>query len=76
MLAMVMGTDYLTTESTLHNSNLNMRILANRYDLPIRPGLIAQTPHAGELVEHGTSVGATISSEHPERRRQSVELRQ
>jgi len=37
-----------------------------------RPGLIAtQTPQAGELVEYGTFVGVTISSEHPEWRSHS-----
>ncbi len=60
----VIGLNYGTAETTLLNSNLRIRILANRYDLPVEPGLIlSQTPQAGDLVDHGTFVGVTISRE-------------
>lgn len=73
----VVGLDCQAAQFTLRNSNLNMRILANRYDLPLRPGLIVtQTPQAGELVEYGTFVGVTISSERPEWMRPSVQSSQ
>lgn len=60
----VIGLNYGTAETTLLNSNLRIRILANRYDLLVEPGLIlSQTPQAGDLVDHGTFVGVTISRE-------------
>jgi beta-lactam-binding protein with PASTA domain len=63
----VVGLDYQTAESMLRHANLNMRILANRYDLPLRPGfIVTQTPQASELVQHGTFVGVTVSRKHPE----------
>jgi hypothetical protein len=72
--AVSVGLDCQTAVLMLHNSKLQMRILANRYDLPLRPGLIAtQTPQAGELVEYGTFVGVTISIEPPEWMKPSVE---
>lgn len=66
----VIGLNYGTAETTLLNSNLRIRILANRYDLPVDPGLVlSQTPQAGELVDHGTVVGVSISREDPEKQR-------
>jgi beta-lactam-binding protein with PASTA domain len=63
----IIGLKYETAETTLLKSNLRIRILANRYDLPIAPGLIiSQSPQAGELVDHGTFVGVTISQEDPD----------
>lgn len=60
----VIGLNYGTAEITLLKSNLRIRILANRYNLPVEPGLIiSQSPQAGELVDHGTVVGVTISRE-------------
>lgn len=65
----VIGLNYGTAETTLLNSNLRIRILANRYDLPVEPGLIlSQTPQASELVDHGTFVGVTISREDPNKK--------
>jgi beta-lactam-binding protein with PASTA domain len=62
----LLGLDYKTAETTLHNSKLNMRVLAYRYDLPVEPGkILFQTPQAGESVDCGTVVGVTISSEDP-----------
>ena len=62
----LVGLDYKTAETTLHNSKLNIRVLAHRYDPPIEPGkIIFQTPQAGESVDCGTVVGITISKENP-----------
>jgi len=62
----IVGLDYKTAETTLHNSKLNIRVLAYRYDLPIEPGkVVFQTPQAGESVDCGTFVGITISKENP-----------
>lgn len=62
----VVGLDYKTAETTLHNSKLNMRVLAYRYDLPVEPGkILFQTPQAGESVDCGTVVGITVSKESP-----------
>ena len=39
------GLSYENAETKLHASNLNIRLLATRYDLPLQPGLIIdQTP--------------------------------
>lgn len=55
------GLSYEDAETKLHASNLNIRLLATRYDLPLQPGLIVdQTPHPGEAVVYGYSVGVTI----------------
>ena len=66
----IIGLNYGTAETTLLNSNLRMRILAFRYELPFAPGLIiTQSPQAGELVDHGTFVGVTISQEDPDKKK-------
>ena len=62
----LVGLDYQTAETTLHNSKLNMRILAHRYDPPVEPGkIIFQTPQAGESIACGTVVGIVISIDDP-----------
>lgn len=69
----VVGLNYGAADTTLLKSNLQIRILANRYDLPFAPGLIiSQSPQAGELVDHGTFVGVTISQEDPDKKRPTV----
>lgn len=66
----LIGLNYEKSETILHNSHLRIRLLANRYDLPVEPGLIiSQTPQAGELVDHGTYVGVTISKDAPTKKR-------
>src|SRR5215207_11014938 len=51
----IIGLDYSSAETTLEKSNLRIRFLATRYDLPREPGtMIAQTPQAGERVDCGT----------------------
>jgi hypothetical protein len=60
----LVGLDYKTAETTLHNSKLNIRVLAHRYDPPVEPGkILFQTPQAGESVDCGTVVGIIISKE-------------
>jgi beta-lactam-binding protein with PASTA domain len=62
----VVGLTYKTAEKKLRDANLNIRVLAHRRDLPFEPGkIIAQTPQAGERVDHGTVIGVTISIEDP-----------
>ena len=56
------GLGYEDAETKLHASNLNIRLLATRYDLPLQPGLIIdQTPQAGEEVVYGYPVGVTLT---------------
>lgn len=56
------GLSYEEAETKLHSANLNIRLLATRYDLPIQPGLIVdQVPQPGEEVVYGYPVGVTIT---------------
>ena len=56
------GLTYENAERKLHAANLNIRLLATRYDSALQPGLIIdQTPAPGEEVVCGYSVGVTIS---------------
>ena len=58
----VKGLTYEDAERKLHAANLNIRLLATRYDSALQPGLIIdQTPAPGEEVAVGYSVGITIS---------------
>lgn len=58
----IKGLSYEDAATKLHASNLNIRLLATRYDLPIQPGLIIdQTPQPGEEVNYGYPVGVTIT---------------
>ena len=58
----IKGLNYQDAETKLRASNLNIRLLATRYDLPLQPGLIIdQTPHPGEEVVYGYPVGITIT---------------
>jgi beta-lactam-binding protein with PASTA domain len=60
----VVGLNYKTAEMKLRDANLNIRILAKRYDLTLEPGtIIAQVPQGGERVDCGTVVGITLSGE-------------
>jgi len=53
---------YEEAERKLHAANLNIRLVATRYDSDVQPGLIIdQTPAPGEEVAVGYSVGVTIS---------------
>ena len=56
------GLTYEDAERKLQAANLNIRLLATRYDSALQPGLIIdQTPAPGEDVAVGYSVGVTIS---------------
>ena len=58
----VKGLTYEDAERKLHAANLNIRLLATRYDPGVQPGLIIdQTPAPGEKVAVGYSVGITTS---------------
>src|ERR1051325_8707421 len=56
------GLTYEDAERKLHAANLNLRLLATRYDPALQPRLIIeQTPAPGEEVAVGYSVGVTVS---------------
>ena len=56
------GLSYEDAERKLHTANLNIRLLATRYDSALQPGLIIdQTPAPDEEVALGYSVGVTVS---------------
>lgn len=64
----VVGLNYKTAQIRLREADLNMRILAERRDLPLEPGtIIAQTPQGGERVNFGTVIGITMSGEVPKK---------
>ena len=59
----IKGLSYEDAETKLRASNLNIQLLATRYDLPLQPGLIIdQTPQPGEEVDYGYAVGVTITN--------------
>jgi len=56
------GLSYEDAERKLHAANLNIRLLATRYDPALQPGLIIdQVPAPGEEIAVGYSVGVTVS---------------
>jgi len=56
------GLSYEEAETKLHAANLNIRLLATRYGLPLQPDLIIdQVPQHGEEVVYGYPVGVTIT---------------
>jgi len=58
----LVGLNYENAETKVQESNLNIRILAHRYDVPDEPcTIIFQTPQAGERVSYGTFVGVVVS---------------
>jgi beta-lactam-binding protein with PASTA domain len=64
-LPMLKGLSYEDAERNLHAANLNIRLLATRYDPAFQPGLIIdQTPAPGEEVACGYSVGITINKKN------------
>jgi beta-lactam-binding protein with PASTA domain len=59
---LVKGLSYEDAERKLRAANLNIRLLATRYDPAVQLGLVIdQTPAPGEEVAVGYSVGITIS---------------
>jgi beta-lactam-binding protein with PASTA domain len=62
----VVGLNYETAQIKLRDANLNIRVLATRYDPSFEPGIIiAQTPRGGERVDYSTVIGVTLSAEEP-----------
>jgi beta-lactam-binding protein with PASTA domain len=58
----IKGLSYEDAERKLHAANLNIRLLATRYDSALQPGLIIdQVPAPGEEAAVGYPVGVTIS---------------
>ena len=58
----IKGLSYEEAETKLHVANLNIRLLATRYDLPLQPGLVIdQVPQPGEEVVYGYPVCVTIT---------------
>ena len=63
------GLNYEDAETRLHASNLTIRLLATRSDLPIQPGVVIdQIPQPGERVDRGYSVAVTVADAVPDRR--------
>src|SRR5687768_11651096 len=61
-MPVIKGLSYEDAERKLHAANLNIRLLATRYDSALQPGLIIdQVPAPAEEVAVGYSVGVTIS---------------
>jgi beta-lactam-binding protein with PASTA domain len=64
----VVGLNYKTAQIKLRDANLNIRVLATRYDPSFEPGIIiAQTPQGGERVDYSTVIGVTLSAADPRR---------
>jgi beta-lactam-binding protein with PASTA domain len=62
----LIGLDYKTAQIKARDANLNIRILVNRHDLQLEPGIIiSQTHQGGERVDCGTVIGITMSGESP-----------
>jgi beta-lactam-binding protein with PASTA domain len=56
--------NYEAAQIKVRAANLNIRILAERRELPLEPGtIIAQFPQGGERVDCGTVIGVTMSGE-------------
>ena len=56
------GLSYKDAETKLRASNLNIRLLATRSDLPLQPGLVIdQIPQPGEKVDRGYAVAVTVT---------------
>lgn len=67
----LVGLRYESAETQVHHSNLNIRILAHRYDVPDEPcTIIFQTPQAGERVSYGTVVGVVVSNREGDKAKQ------
>jgi len=61
------GLSYEEAETKLRASNLNIRLLATRSDIPLQPGLVIdQTPQPGEKVDRGYPIAVTVANEAPD----------
>lgn len=64
----IIGLDYKTAETRLRAANLNIKLLATRYDLKEQPDVIVdQSPKAGERVIYQTHVGVTVTKADPDK---------
>lgn len=67
----LVGLNYESVQTRVRDSNLNIRILAHRYDVPDEPCMIIfQTPQAGERVSYGTFVGVVVSNREGDKAKQ------
>jgi PASTA domain-containing protein len=67
----LVGLNYESAETKVRESNLNIRILAHRYDVPNEPcTIIFQTPQTGERVSYGAFVGVVISNREGDKAKQ------
>ena len=63
----VKGLSYEDAETKLRASNLNIRLLATRSDLPLQPGVVIdQTPQPGEKVDRGYPIAVTVANAAPD----------
>jgi beta-lactam-binding protein with PASTA domain len=67
----LVGLNYESAETKVRDSNLNIRILAHRYDVPDEPcTIIFQTPQTGEHVSYRTFVGVVVSNREGDKAKQ------
>ncbi len=67
----LVGLNYESAANKVRDSNLNIRILAHRYDVPNEScTIIFQTPQAGERVSYGTFVGVVVSNREGDKAKQ------
>lgn len=63
----IRGLSYEDAEIKLRASNLNIRLLATRSDIPLQPGLVIdQTPQPGEKVDRGYPIAVTVANAAPD----------
>jgi beta-lactam-binding protein with PASTA domain len=60
------GLSYEDAETKLRASNLNIRLLATRCDLPLQPGIVIdQSPQPGEKIDLGYPIAVTVTKAAP-----------
>ena len=66
LVPVIVGVNYETAQIKLRDANLKIRVLANRHDPNLEPGLIiSQVPQGGERLDCGAVIGVTLSAENP-----------
>jgi beta-lactam-binding protein with PASTA domain len=64
----IKGLSYENAEKKLRDSDLKIRVLLTRHDLPLQPNLVLeQSPQAGEEVIHGYPVAVTVTKKDPDK---------
>jgi beta-lactam-binding protein with PASTA domain len=67
LVPVLKGLSYEEAETKLRASNLNIRLLATRSDIPLQPGLVIdQTPQPGEKVDPGYPIAVTVANAAPD----------